>query len=251
MGQEEKEAGKVGYMELFTTPGLRYRLFVACYLQAAQQLTGVNAFLGFQSDIYQAAGYSEESVNDIPGGPAFIVQMVFIVGSLFGLFVVDSSFGGRKTQLMGASFLMGPALLIAAITHFVDGKPSITGYMVYVFSFGFQAAWGIIPWFYPAEIFQMKERERALAVSTLFGFTFNFIVGQVTKGLFSWSQGGMFLIYGLLNVANCFFVLTFIKETKGVQLEKIPGLFGPVDGENAKLDGLEYNENANDRTAAL
>merc|ERR1712151_1134977 len=81
----------------------------------------------------------------------------------------------------------------------------------------------------------MKERERALAVSTLFGFTFNFIVGQVTKGLFSWSQGGMFLIYGLLNVFNCFFVLTFIKETKGVQLEKIPGLFGPVDGENAKL----------------
>jgi len=249
--REERTAGKVGWGELFCKPGLRKRLFVACYLQAAQQLTGVNAFLGFQSDIYQAAGYSEESVNNIPGGPAFIVQMVFIVGSLFGLFVVDSSFGGRKTQLMGASFLMGPALLIAAITHFVNGAPSITGYMVYVFAFGFQAAWGIIPWFYPAEIFQMKERERALAVSTLFGFAVNFLVGMVTKALFSWSQGGMFLIYGILNVTNCIFVVVFIKETKGVQLEKIPGMFGPVDGENAKLDGLEYNENGNDRTAAL
>lgn len=143
-------------------------------------MTGVNAFLGFQSDIFKAAGYQEDSIASIPTGPGFIIQMVFVVGSVTGLLLIDSSFGGRKIQLVGASFLMGPPLIIAAMLSWMDTAHNVVGYMVYVFSFGFQAAWGIVPWFYPAELFQMNERERALSVSTFFGFTFNLIVGFVT-----------------------------------------------------------------------
>merc|ERR1711881_637472 len=129
---------------------------------------------------------------------------------------------------LGASFFMGPPLLVAAFTHFAGGPGKITAIMVFIFSFGFQAAWGIIPWFYPAELFQMKERERALSVSTFCGFLFNLLVGMVTKALFTWSQGGMFLIFGLLNITNCIFVTVCMRETKGVPLEEIPALFGPV-----------------------
>jgi len=240
--KEEREAGKVGYLELFTTPGLRYRLFVACYLQAAQQLTGVNAFLGFQSDIFKAGGYKEDQINNIPGGPAFIVQMVFIVGCITGLALVDSPFGGRKLQLLGASFFMGPPLLVAAFTHFADGPGNITAIMVFIFSFGFQAAWGIIPWFYPAELFKMNERERALSVSTFCGFLFNLLVGMATKALFTWSQGGMFLIFGLLNITNCIFVTVCMRETKGKSLEEIPALFdGPSDAKTAPLKTASDN----------
>jgi len=221
-----------------TTPGLRFRLFVACYLQAAQQFTGVNAFLGYQSDIFQSAGFKETEINDIPGGPAFIVQMVFIVGCLTGLFLIDSRFGGRKIQLLGASALMGPPLLIAAFTHFANGPGSVTADMVYIFSFGFQAAWGIIPWFYPAELFQMKERERALSISTFFGFLFNLLVGMATKPIFSYSPGLLFLIFGALNVTNCIFVSVCMRETKGISLEDIPAMFdspGGVDSKTAPL----------------
>jgi len=232
---EEREAGQVSYYDLFTKPGLRYRLFVACFLQAAQQMTGVNAFLGYQSDIFKAAGYSGDEIASIPYGPGFIIQMVFIVGSVTGLFLIDSPFGGRKIQLIGASFLMGPPLIIAAVLNWTDTAPAVTGYMVYIFSFGFQAAWGIVPWFYPAELFQMNERERALSVSTFFGFSFNLIVGFVTLAMFNWSRGGMFFIYGCLNVTNCIFVVLCVKETKGVALEDIPAMFGPVDADSKKV----------------
>merc|ERR1712178_541740 len=121
MGDEERAAGKVPIYEVFTTPGLRWRLFIACWPQASQQLTGVNAFLGFQSDIFTAAGYAAEDVSKIPTGPSFIVQMVFIVGCITGLMLIDSPYGGRKPQLLGASLLMGPPLLIAAFTHFAGG----------------------------------------------------------------------------------------------------------------------------------
>merc|ERR1712151_769875 len=205
--------------------------------------TGVNAFLGFQSDIFKAGGYKEEDINKIPGGPAFIVQMVFIVGCVTGLALIDSPYGGRKLQLLGASFFMGPPLLIAAFTHFAGGPGQITAIMVFIFAFGFQAAWGIIPWFYPAELFQMKERERALSVSTFCGFLFNLLVGMITQTLFHWSQGGMFLIYGLLNVTNCLFVALCVKETKGVALEDIPALFEPVD-DAVGINGKRAEPNA-------
>merc|ERR1712048_716728 len=232
---EEKSAGKVPIYEVFTTPGLRWRLFIACWLQASQQLTGVNAFLGFQSDIFTAAGYASEDVSKIPTGPSFIVQMVFIVGCITGLMLIDSPFGGRKIQLLGASLLMGPPLLLAAFTK-MAGISSVTAYCVYVFSFGFQAAWGIIPWFYPAELFMMRERENALAVSTFCGFLFNLLVGLVTKPMFAWSPGGTFLIFGCLNVGNCIFVQTCLKETKGKALEDIPKMFDGVDEKQEALN---------------
>merc|ERR1712100_86249 len=223
--EEEKRAGKTTYAQLFTTPGLRFRLFIACYIQVAQQLTGVNAFLGFQSDIFQSAGIAEDKVNDIPGGPAFLLQMVFLVGCLTGLALIDSPYGGRKSQLMIASFFMGPPLVIASIVKFMNGAGVVVEIALFLFGFGFQMAWGIIPWFYPAELFHMKERETALSVSTFFGFAFNFLVGVVSNLLITWSPGGTFLIFGILNVSNFFFVLLMMKETKGRTLEEIPDLF--------------------------
>merc|ERR1712151_1042736 len=231
--------GQVSYVELFTKPGLRFRLFVACYLQAAQQMTGVNAFLGFQTDIFHAAGYQSDQIAKFPDGPAMITQWVFIVGSVVGLLLTDSPYGGRKRQLLGACLFIGPPLLVAAVTHFVKGPATITAYMVWIFSFGFQAAWGIVPWFYPAEIFQMNERERALSISSFCGFLFNLCIGLITQTLFHWSQGGMFLIYGILNVTNCIFVTLCMRETKGVPLEEIPALFAPINPVISKGEAVE------------
>merc|ERR1712050_427202 len=240
--REEREAGQVSYVELFTKPGLRFRLFVACFLQAAQQMTGVNAFLGFQTDIFHSAGYQDDEINKFPNGPAMITQWVFIIASVTGLLLIDSRFGGRKRQLLGASLFMGPPLLIAAVVHFINGPAIVTSHMVWIFAFGFQAAWGIVPWFYPAELFQMNERERALSVSTFCGFLFNLCIGLITQTLFHWSQGGMFLIFGILNVSNCIFVAFCMRETKGVPLEEIPGLFGPAHTASGKDKAVELEE---------
>merc|ERR1711934_373939 len=118
-----------------------------------------------------------------------------------------------------------PKLVDANVSCSQHMNQRIVAYCVFVFSFGFQMAWGIFPWFYPAELLAMQERERALSVSTFCGFLFNVIVGVVTRILFNWSRGGMFLIFGLLNISNILFVTFMMKETKGVPLEDIPGLF--------------------------
>jgi len=228
--REERAAGQVSYCELFTKPGLRKRLFVACYLQVAQQLTGVNAFLAYQATIFSSAGYNSEDVNNFPFGPSMMVQWIFVIGSVTGLLLIDSPYGGRKKQLLGAGIFMGPPLLAAAFQNWLAPDTGmVTAAGVWIFSFGFQLAWGIIPWFYPAELFQMNEREKALSISTFCGFAFNLIVGFVTDFLFEWNKGGMFMIYAVLNITNVFFVIFGLVETKGMNLEDIPAMFGPVD----------------------
>jgi sugar porter (SP) family MFS transporter len=235
--KEERAAGSVSYIELVTKPGLRKRLFVACYLQVAQQLTGVNAFLAYQATIFSAAGYKSVDVNNFPFGPSMMVQWIFVVGSVTGLLLIDSPYGGRKKQLLAAGVFMGPPLFAAAFQNwFAPDAGMITAAGVWIFSFGFQLAWGIIPWFYPAELFQMNEREKALSISTFFGFGFNLIVGFATDFLFEWSKGGMFMIYAVLNITNVFFVIFGLVETKGMNLEDIPAMFGPVDKQKGLLD---------------
>jgi len=232
--KEEKQAGSVSFSELFTKPGLRLRVFTACYLQAAQQFTGVNAFLGYQKDIFVAAGVDPRVVDSIPGGPAFILQMTMMVGCVIGLILVDSPVGGRRKQLNAAAVLMGPALIIGAIAGWAKFSHQVTVVALFVFGFGFQMAWGIIPWFYPAELFTMREREMALSLSTFSGFAMNVFIGSITLPLMQWSNNGTFFIFGMLNVTNVIFVLACVKETKGVPLEDIPALFGGVDAKDSK-----------------
>lgn len=235
--REEREAGTVSYRELFTKPGLRLRVFTACYLQAAQQFTGVNAFLGYQTDIFIAAGASKGSVDAIPQGPAFLLQMTMLAGCIIGLLMVDSPYGGRRRQLLLAAALMGPPLILGAVTTWASWPPQTTEIMVFVFGFGFQLAWGIIPWFYPAELFAMNERERALSLSTFTGFFMNFVVNQVTLPLLKWNPPATFFIFGILNITNVIFVLVCVRETKGVPLEDIPTMFGaPAAKKQVDLD---------------
>jgi len=232
--EEERQEGQLSYCEMLSGvhPGLRKRIFVACWLQVAQQITGVNAFLGFQTDIFGAAGYSQDQIDHFPDGPAMVIQWIFIVGCFIGMMLIDSKWGGRRKQLLIASVFTGPPLIVAAIVKFSNGNPHITAYMVFIFMFGFQFAWGFVPWLYPSEIFEMNERERAISLSTFSGFLFNMIVGQVTQTLFYWNEGGMYLIFGLLNVTNVIFVLIFVKETKGVPLEEVPALFLSADAKS-------------------
>lgn len=232
--QEEKQAGSVPISELFTKPGLRLRVFTACYLQAAQQFTGVNAFLGYQTDIFLAAGADKDTIDSIPGGPAFLLQMTMLAGCILGLILVDSPVGGRRKQLNAAAVLMGPALIIGAVAGWIGWTSQITKIALFVFGFGFQLAWGIIPWFYPAELFTMREREAALSLSTFSGFAMNVVIGYVALPMMRWSSNGTFFVFGMLNVTNVIFVLACVKETKGVPLEDIPALFGGVDAKDSK-----------------
>lgn len=213
--------------------GLRTRVFVACYLQVAQQMTGVNAVLGNSNIFFTKLG--------IPAPYTFNIvwNIVMFVGIICGLGLIDSSMGGRRSQLMVATVVMGPPLLITAGALVWNFHWIIGALMLCVYAFAFQFAWGVVPWVYPSEIFSMSERIAAMGIAVFFQYGINTLVYFTSPIMIDWSMPATCLIFGLINITNLFFVCSCVLETKGIPLEDIPKLFGDakVGGNEAPLAG--------------
>merc|ERR1712137_392924 len=115
--EEEARQGEVGYKELFSNRNSFRRVFAACYLQVAQQLTGVNAFLSYTTTIFEGAGVPKDAIPEY----AIYFNLLMLVGCIIGLLLIDSAYGGRRIQLLGATVIMGPPLLISGISKLYDG----------------------------------------------------------------------------------------------------------------------------------
>mmetsp|Transcript_114641 Transcript_114641/g.228133 ORF Transcript_114641/g.228133 Transcript_114641/m.228133 type:complete len:541 (-) Transcript_114641:383-2005(-) len=101
----------------------------------------------------------------------------------------------------------------------------VTMVCVIIYGVGYQFAWGTVPWIYPAEIFSMSEKGKAVSVAVCLNYVANAAVVIITPFLMTWSTPGTLFFFGALNCLNFVFVSLFVKETKGVPLEEAPGLF--------------------------
>lgn len=165
-------------------------------------------------------------------GYAIYFNLLMLVGCIAGLACIDSQYGGRRSQLIIATLVMGPPLILAGVAKLLGWSGVISVIALALYGPGFQFAWGIVPWVYPAEIFSMSEKDKAVSLATLCNFVINFLVNMITPTLLDISAGGTFIFFGVLNVSNFVFVYLCIKETKGVPLEAVPALF---DGEKSLL----------------
>jgi len=224
--QEERDAGQVSYSELFTKKGLSKRVFIACWFQVAQQLTGINGINNNLSDLLATSGYIGDPTS-IPGGPAFIYGVVQVISCIVGISIVERV--GRKPMVLWSSLIMGPLLLVMAATLMLNKGTAFVKVGIWIFGFCFAGFWGATPWTYPSEIFNQRERERALSVSTAAQFFMNFVSLYIFNFLSTFDTQVVFLVFGAFNVANILFVVFMVKETKGVPLEEVINLF---DGGN-------------------
>lgn len=151
-----------------------------------------------------------------------------IVGCVVGLLLVDSSFGGRRIQLLGATIPMGPTLIVAGFGLTFSWPGIITMTMVCLYGVGFQLAWGTVPWIHPPEISTMAEKEKAISLAVFLQYAANAVIVIIMPPIMKASPQGALFVFGVLNVLNFVFVFACIKETKGVPLENIPALFGAV-----------------------
>lgn len=233
----EAEAGQVSYKQLFANPSCRRRVFIACYLQVAQQLTGVNAFLSYTTKIFESAGIKSAYVSTA----AIIFNLLMLCGCIAGLLLIDSPYGGRRSQLLYATLIMGPPLVIAGIGKLLGWTSIISILALVLYGPGFQVSWGIITWLYPAEIFSMSEKDKAVSMSTFMVFAINFAVTYMTPILMNASPGWTFILFGALNVSNFVFVWWFVIETKGIPVDDVPPLFAKKAGLLASAENSELN----------
>jgi MFS transporter, SP family, sugar:H+ symporter len=207
--------------------GLLPVVWVGIALSAFQQLVGINVIFYYSSVLWQAVGFSEQDALAITA----VTGITNIVTTLIAIACVDRF--GRKPLLVLGSVGMALSLGVLAWAFGsapVDaaGQPALGGGQgtlalvaanVYVFCFGF--SWGPVVWVLLGEMFPNRIRAIALSVAAAVQWVANFLVSATFPAL---KDAGLGLAYGLYTGAallSLFFVLRFVRETKGRQLEEM------------------------------
>lgn len=204
-------------------------VWVGIGLATFQQLVGINIIFYYGAVLWRSAGFTENDallINVISGS-------VSIVACLIATATIDRV--GRKPLLMigsiGMAVTLGTlaAVFGSAVMH--NGTLELAGSAgpialiaanLYVMFFNF--SWGPVMWVMLGEMFPNQLRGSGMAVSGLAQWTSNFGITMTFPLLLtSIGLGGAYGLYTACAVISIFFILKFVHETKGKELEEMKG----------------------------
>ncbi|HEX8572363.1 MAG TPA: sugar porter family MFS transporter [Allosphingosinicella sp.] len=210
--------------------GIRPIVWAGILLAVFQQLVGINVIFYYGATLWQLAGFTEDQslqINIVSGA-------VSIAACFLTIALIDRI--GRKPLLLIGSAGMA-ATLFAMVYAFANGTLDASGNLQLSSGLGtlaliaanlyvifFNVSWGPVMWVMLGEMFPNQIRGSALAVAGFAQWFSNYLIAQsfpimaATLGLaLSYS------FYAVSAVISFFLVQKFIHETKGKELEEMPG----------------------------
>jgi len=220
---EETLSLESGSLSQLFSPGMRVVLLIGVVLAVLQQITGINVFLYFGSEIFEKLG--GETID------AALLQQV-VVGAVNLLFTVIAIRTvdkiGRKPLMLIGSTGMGVALFAMGIAGYSQATGAWLLIFVLVYIAAFALSVGPVTWVILSEIFPTKIRGRAMGIATVCLWGANTVVSQtfpvMDENAFlieKFHHGFPFFIYGVMCVVLVIFVARVVPETKGLTLEDI------------------------------
>jgi MFS transporter, SP family, sugar:H+ symporter len=206
--------------------GLLPIVWIGIGLSVFQQLVGINVIFYYSSVLWRAVGFSEKDSLTT----TVITGAVNIITTLIAIAFVDK-FGRKPLLILGSIGMVATLGTMTAVfrTGQLDpaGNLTLSGSAgviallaanLYVFCFGF--SWGPVTWVLLGEMFNNKIRAAALSVAAAIQWVANFAVSTTFPPILqSFGLGAAYGLYTTAAAISLFFVLFFIKETKGIELE--------------------------------
>jgi SP family galactose:H+ symporter-like MFS transporter len=211
--------------EMLRKPYLRATVFVVG-LGFFIQITGINATVAYGPRIFQAMGVTTNTQSILM---STLVQCIALIAVLASMSVVDR-WGRRPILLTGISIMIVSQLAMVITFATQEGDAFTTAQVVLGFvglagiNIGFVFGFGALVWVYSSESF--PARLRGYGSSAMLGSDLlaNIIIVQFFLTVLgtiggAWSFG----IFAILAVLAWVFVWRLAPETKGRELEEIPG----------------------------
>ena len=208
---------------------LRRIVWVGIGLATFQQLVGINVVFYYGAVLWQAVGFSESDallINVISGA-------LSIAACVITLLVIDKI--GRKPLLKWGSVGMSLTLALMVLA-FANAEQDASGRLLLgdwgivalisanAYVFFFNMSWGPVMWVMLGEMFPNQIRGSGLAVSGLAQWGSNFLITMTFPLLLSGiGLAGAYGLYTLGAVLSVWFVARMVHETKGKELEDMPG----------------------------
>ncbi|KAG8533739.1 uncharacterized protein KY384_001480 [Bacidia gigantensis] len=206
---------------------LRFRVFLAVWLQIMQELVGIGVITVYAVDLFSNAGFSDNLSKLLAG----FNNISYMFSVIFAVYTLDR-FGRRSTMVWGA---VGMALILL-VAGILDKYAQIKGpnqraygagvaTFTFLYTATFGATWLTTPWLYPTEIFPLNVRAKGGAWSVVGWSIGNGIITMITPFLFqAISYGTLLLLFGL-NIFCIPFVIFLYPETAGRSLEQMDTFF--------------------------
>jgi MFS transporter, SP family, sugar:H+ symporter len=250
--KHEEELGESSYLDCFrsTDNRIRFRTLSGIFLQAWQQLTGINFIFYFGTTFFTNAGIRNPFLITIA------TSTVNVGMTLPGLWGVER-FGRRRLLLVGAVGMTVCQYIIAIIGSTTSSsnqsaQSALVAFVCFYITF-FASTWGPIAWVITGEIFPLKIRAKAMSLTTASNWLWNWAIAysseylpllqymfapvltyflapyMVDSGPGNANLGTkVFYIWG----STCFCCIIFayfcIPETKGLSLEQVDLLYQNV-----------------------
>ncbi|OJD28915.1 high affinity glucose transporter rgt2 [Diplodia corticola] len=225
----EMSVGTASYLECFKGT-LGKRLMTGCFLQALQQLTGVNFIFYYGTQYFQNAGFQNPFVISV------ITNSVNVVSTFPGLYLVEKM--GRRNLLLMGAIGMCVCQYIVAITGTVAGTSDLAAQraaiaFVCIYIFFFASSWGPVAWVVTGELFPLKVRAKCLSMTTASNWLLNWAIAYATPYMVDEEhanlQSKVFFVWGSFCFVCIAFVWFLIYETKGLSLEQVDELYQTVN----------------------
>lgn len=234
---------KFGQRQHFT------RTMTGIFLQAWQQLTGVNFIFYYGTRFFATAIPSQ-------GNPflfSVATNVVNVFMTLPGMYWMERV-GRRNLLIYGAIWMMVCELIVGCVgTTLLDGKtgPDANGgagpntaaggavvAFVCLYIAGFASTWGPAAWVVCGEIFPLAIRAKALSMCTASNWLWNFALGYATPYLVDPPRDGqvganllskVFFIWTGTCAGCAIFAYFLIFETKGLSLEEVDEMYSQTN----------------------
>jgi MFS transporter, SP family, sugar:H+ symporter len=207
--------------------GLLPLVWVGIALSVFQQFVGINVIFYYSSVLWHAVGFSTSDSLLI----SVITSVVNIVSTLIAISLIDRT--GRRPLLIVGSIGMTVSLGVmaavfgtAAVKH---GQPTLSGaagpialIAANLFVVFFAMSWGPVVWVLLGEKFPNRIRAAALSVAAAAQWVANWAISTSFPSLKNAGLGLAYGMYAFFALLSLLFVLRFVTETKGVELEQMP-----------------------------
>ena len=204
--------------------GLLPIVWVGIGLSLFQQFVGINVIFYYSSSLWQQVGFSEADALV----QTVITSVTNIAVTVVAIAMIDRV-GRRRLLLVGSA---GMALSLAALAisfataPIVDGEPALQGaagpvalVAANLFVVFFGVSWGPAVWVLLGEMFNNRIRAAARGLAAAAQWAGNFLISTTFPPL---AEVGLGLAYGLYTAfaaLSFVFVLRWVPETRGRQLE--------------------------------